>query len=297
MNKVQIIADVGSNFDGSLDLACDYIKAAGKCGADVIKFQTLRKDKLIAPRITQDGRWIDNPVYLKFGNLELPDKWHFVLKQTAEQYGIEFMSTPLYLEAVELLEKVGVRRYKIASGDITFEPLLKAVAATSKPVLLSTGASTLDDVAKAVEILKQSRTPDITLLHCVSNYPPSWDEMNIKAVATLKETFNLPVGISDHTPGSLVPIAVVALGATVVEKHITFDRTLPGPDHSYATEIDEFKKLVCELRALEKALGTGKKNPTETELAKQKRIRRGIYDPKTLRPANKLQGIWLRPQY
>ena len=290
------ICEVGSNYDGSLERACEYVRAAKAAGADAVKFQTLRKDKLVAPRIYAAGRWQDNPVYGAFASLELPDEWHLTLMRCAQEEGIEFFSTPFYLEAVALLERAGVRTYKIASGDITFRPLLQAVGATGKRVILSTGASDLNDVERALSMLTKAGARDITLLHCVSNYPPRWDEMNLRAIPTLKKAFGLPVGISDHTPGSLVPIAAAALGATVVEKHVTFDRAQAGPDHPFAVTMVEYAAMIRELRDLEVALGDGVKAPAASELAKQHRLRRGVYDPATLKPAAGEEGIWLRPQ-
>lgn len=295
-DHVFTICEVGSNYNGSLDCALDYLRAAKRAGADAVKFQTLRKDKLVAPRIYVDGRWVENPVYKAFSSLELPDEWHFELKRCADQTGIEFFSTPFYLEAVDLMERAGVRTYKIASGDISFLPLLQAVGATGKRVIMSTGASALADIETALNVLTQSGARDITLLHCVANYPPRWEEMNLRAMVTLKEEFGLPVGISDHTPGSLVAIAAVALGAVAVEKHVTFDRGHAGPDHPFAMTMDEFADMIAQLRRLEVALGDGNKLPVQSELEKQYRLRRGVYDPSTLYPAADGKGIWLRPQ-
>jgi N,N'-diacetyllegionaminate synthase len=297
MAKVTIIAEVGSNFDGSLERAIEYVRAVKTCGADMVKFQTLRKEKLVAPKIWSEGGCEINPGYNNFANLELPEDWHFLLKQAADEQHIEFMSTPFYLAAVELLEKVGVRTYKIASGDITFRPLLEAIGRTGKRVILSTGGSSLNDVEKAVSILTRSGAGEVALLHCVSNYPPQWREMNLRAIVTLRESFRLQVGISDHTPGHLVPIAAVALGATLIEKHVTFDRALPGPDHPFAMTMEEFGEMVHQIRLLEEALGTGSKMPTESEQAKQHRMRRGVYDPVTLEPLDDKAGIWLRPSH
>jgi N,N'-diacetyllegionaminate synthase len=297
MDKTVLIAEVGSNYDGNLETARDYIRKAKAAGADVVKFQTLRKQKLVAPKIWVKDAPEENPVFKNFSNLELPDEWHFILKQAAEEEGIEFMSTPFYLEAVDLLEKVGVRTYKIASGDITFLPLLETIGRTGKRVILSTGGSSLRDVEQALNILRQSGAGEIVLLHCVSNYPPQWNEMNLRSIVTLKETFGFPVGISDHTPGYVIPLASVALGAAVVEKHITFDRSLPGPDHPFAMMLDEFGEMVCQIRCLEDALGTGTKTPAESEQAKQHRMRRGIYDPVTFEPTEKSNGMWLRPEH
>jgi len=290
------ICEVGSNYNDSLDCAFDYLRAAKAAGADAVKFQTLRKDKLVAPRIYVNGAWTENPVYKAFSSLELPDEWHFELKRCADETGIEFFSTPFYLEAVDLMERVGVRTYKIASGDISFLPLLQVVGATGKRVILSTGASDLADVERALNVLTQSGARDITLLHCVANYPPRWEEMNLRAITTLKDAFGLPVGISDHTPGSLVAIAAVALGAVAIEKHVTFDRRQAGPDHPFAMTMDEFADMSAQIRQLELALGDGSKNPVPSELEKQYRVRRGIYDPATLYPAADDKGIWLRPQ-
>lgn len=297
MQRTELIAEVGSNYDGHLERAIEYIKAVRASGADMVKFQTLRKEKLVAPKIWTKDSCDENPVYKNFSNLELPDDWHFILKQTADEQGIEFISTPFYLEAVDLLEKVGVRTYKIASGDITFRPLLEKVGRTGKKIIFSTGGSSFQDVEKAIKILKKAGAGSITLLHCVSNYPPQWSEMNLRAIVTLKDAFGLPVGISDHTAGAAVPIAAVVLGATVIEKHVTFDRSLSGPDHPFAMIMEEFADMVQQIRNIEEALGTGEKVPADSERVKQHRMRRGVYQPDTLEPVDGESGIWLRPQH
>jgi sialic acid synthase SpsE len=297
MKKVNIIAEVGSNYNGSLETAQEYIRSAKACGADAVKFQTIRKDKLVSPRIWSEGGIVENPAHNLFASLELPEEWHFKLKTVADREGIEFLSTPFYLEAVDLLERTGIRRFKIASGDLTFFPLLEAIGKTGKPVLLSTGASTREEIRTSLDTLRQYGAGEVTLLHCVSNYPPRWDEMNLRAIVTLRETFGVSVGISDHSPGSLVPVASVALGASVIEKHVTFDRSLPGPDHPFAMTMAEFAEMIRQVRLLEKCLGTGEKIPVEAEQAKRPRMRRGIYDPKTFEPVSSPSGIWLRPEH
>jgi len=298
VNATLIIAEVGSNYNNSLETAKTYIKAAKAAGANIVKFQTLRKDRLFSRILWVENKPAKNPVYDKVLNLELPDDWHFELKKTAVEAGVEFMSTPFYLEAVDLLERVGVLSYKIASGDITFVPLLERVGATRKPVFLSTGASDLNDVEKALEILRRSGAKEITLFHCVSSYPPAWNEMNLRAIVTLKERFGLPVGLSDHSPGYLASVMAVTLGATIIEKHVTFNRTLPGPDHPYAMTMDEFAEMVQMIRTAEQAMGNGEKKPSFSEMPKQKRIRRGLYDPRTCEKTDDaVAGIWLRPQY
>lgn len=297
MEKTRIIAEIGSNYNNDLELAKKYIKLCSKAGADAVKFQTLKKDLLIASNILSEGNIIHNPVYDIVVNLELPDEWHYELKKEADKHEIEFLSTPFYIDAVDLLENVGVKTYKIASGDITFFPLLKKIGETKKEVILSTGASNIEDIKKALEVLMKSGAKNVSILHCVANYPPSWDEINIKAIHTLKEEFGVPIGISDHSSGSLVPIAAVTLGASIVEKHVTLSRYLPGPDHTFAMTMEEFSEMISEIRKLEKVLGSGEKKPTEEELKKQNRIRRGLYDPTSCKPTTKPDGIWLRPSY
>ncbi len=296
-HRVKIIAEIGSNYDNDLGTALEYVSTAARVGADAVKFQTLRRDKLVAPQIYPDGTPQENPVYRGFSNLELPDEWHQTLKEAAETAGIEFITTPFYLEIVDLLEDIGVSTYKIASGDITFRPLLEAVGRTGKPVILSTGAATLDEAGQALEVLERAGAGDVTLLHCVSCYPAVPEEMNLRALVTLRRTFGRPVGISDHSAGSYVAIAAVALGASVVEKHLTFDRNLPGPDHNYAMTPTEFGDMAADIRRLEVALGDGVKTPSPSEGQKLHRLRRGIYHPETLLPAESGEGIWLRPEH
>jgi N,N'-diacetyllegionaminate synthase len=296
-DHVYVISEIGSNFNGSLEIAKQYIRASKAAGADAVKFQSIRKDRLIAPRVFEDGRSVDNPIYRNCTFCELPDEWYPELKEEANKADIEFVSTPFYLEAVDILESIGVSTYKIASGDITFYPLLEKVGRTGKRIILSTGASGLPEIEIALKKLREAGAGEIVLLHCVSNYPPEWSEINLLAMATLQKHFNLPVGISDHSPGNLIPIAAVALGAVVIEKHVTFDRSLAGPDHPYAMTMEEFGDMIRQVRLLEQALGSGDKVPTRTELLKQRRIRRGIYDPNSLEHSESPDGLWLRPQY
>jgi N,N'-diacetyllegionaminate synthase len=296
-DHVYVISEIGSNFNGSLEIAKKYIRASKEAGADAVKFQSIRKDRLIAPRIFEDGKSVDNIVYRNCAFCELPDEWYAELKKEADRADIEFFSTPFYLEAVDILESVGVSTYKIASGDITFYPLLEKVGRTGKRIILSTGASDLAEIDIALKKLRGAGAGEIVLLHCVSNYPPEWSEINLLAMTTLRKRFNMPVGISDHSPANLIPIAAVALGAVVIEKHVTFDRSLAGPDHAYAMTMEEFGDLVRQIRLLEQALGSGDKVPTKTELLKQRRMRRGIYDPHSLEPSESPNGLWLRPQY
>lgn len=294
---VEIIAEVGSNHNGNIGMARRYVAEAKRCGADMVKFQSIRKDRLWASKIWCNGELITNPVLDIVKNLDFPEPWHAALQSYADEVGIEFLSTPFYLEVVDLMEAVGVKRYKISSGDITFFTLLEKVGQTGKPVFLSTGASDLREVGMAVEVMTKSGTKELTLLHCVSNYPPAWEEMNLRSLVTLHSEFGLPVGLSDHTPGNMTAVMAVALGAVVIEKHVTFDRSLPGPDHPYAMTMEELADFVQVIRNAELALGSGEKIPSATEMAKQLRMRRGLYHSDTGEPFDGPGSVWLRPQY
>ena len=297
MTHIDFIAEIGSNHGGDLDEAKRYIEASARAGADAVKFQTLTRDGLIARFIRDaDGQVVENPKYAAFGNAGLPDDWHAPLKACAADNGVEFMSTPFSLAAVDLMEDVGVSRYKVASGDMTFTPLLQRLGATGKPVLLSTGASYLDEVEEAIATLKHAGCSDITVLHCAASYPPSWDDLNLSAITTLKTATGRKVGLSDHSPGHTAPIAAAALGAVAIEKHVTFSRSLEGPDHPFAMEMDEMAALIADLRLLEQALGDGEKKPAASEINRRRNLRRGRYDDTTGHPSAD-GDTWLRPQW
>lgn len=297
-NNVICIAEVGSNFNHDLDLAKRYVRASAEAGADAVKFQTLKKHLIISPVTKVKGEVVPYPIYDIFKSAELPELWHYELKKEADAVGIEFISTPFYLEAVDLLEDVGVNTIKIASGDITFLPLLERIGKTGKAVLLSTGASTEAEIRVAVSLLQGNGAGNITLLHCVANYPPKWHEANVRAIPAMIKMFGLPVGLSDHSPGATIPVAAVTLGAAVVEKHVTFDNKLPGPDHGFAMTMEEFADMVLQVRRVEQALGHGRKEPSMEEVPRVKRIRRGLYDKATGRPTDNVENaVWLRPEH
>ncbi|MBI5491356.1 MAG: N-acetylneuraminate synthase family protein [Deltaproteobacteria bacterium] len=273
-----IIAEIGSNHDSSLDRAKELIKAARYAGADAVKLQSFTAEGLINRlRPDDSGRWVPHPAYPVIERLTVPVEWHHILMEFSKTLGITFLSAPFDEARAELLNTIGVEAFKIASGDLTNDLLLRQVARYGKPVVLSTGASYLSEVARAVKLITGEGNQEIALLHCASLYPPSYDEVNIRSMATLKDNFKCPVGFSDHTPGSTVPLGAVALGASIIEKHITFDRTLAGPDHPYAMEVEEFKSMVAEIRNLEKALGDGVKQPSKHEMGERIGARRSIY--------------------
>lgn len=284
-----VIAEIGSNHDGSLDEAVRLIEASAGAGADCVKFQSFRADTLVAP--THPGR-------ATLERLSLPSAWYPDLKATADRCGVHFTSSPFDLDAVRELVAAGVPAIKIASGDLTYTDLLETAAATGLPLVVSTGAAYLGEVDEAMRSMRGAGATQIALLHCASAYPATFAAANVRAVATLRTAFGVPVGFSDHTPGHAAALAAVALGGRLIEKHITFDRSRSGPDHSYALTVDEFADLVRNIRALEASLGTGAKEPAESEWSEREWARRGVYTARALELGHALAAedlMCLRP--
>ena len=282
---VYVIAEVGSNHDGSLARAKELIKAAKEAGADAAKFQSFTASGLFNPMMPGGGdalrsdfsTWVEHPAYPVIESLELSEEWHYELKEYADTLDIDLLSAPFDAGRAALLDKLKLPAIKIASGDVTNVPLLKLVASFGRPVIISTGASYLTEVETAVQVVRECGNDEIALLHCVALYPPRFEDANIRAMVTMKEAFGLPVGYSDHTPGSAVPVAAVALGASIIEKHITLSRELKGPDHPYALEVSEFASMVTNIRNLQSALGDGVKRPSGEEEGERTGARRSIY--------------------
>jgi N-acetylneuraminate synthase/N,N'-diacetyllegionaminate synthase len=276
--RVYVIAEIGSNHDGKLPQARRLIDLAARAGADAVKFQTFRADRLYPPlRFAADGTTTPHPTHEFLKHHEVPHAWHAALKARADARGVDFLSTPFDEDAADLLVAVGCPALKIASGDLTHHALLRHVARTKTPVLLSTGMATLGEIDAAVGVLRGSGCRELALLHCVSNYPPDFAQVNVRAVETLRRAFACPVGQSDHSLGVAVPLAAVTLGASLVEKHLTLSRRLSGPDHPYAMEPEEFAAMVREIRNLEQALGDGRKVPAKSEVPERTYARRGVY--------------------
>lgn len=293
--SVLIIAEAGVNHNGDKDKAFALIDAAAAAGADAVKFQTFNAERLAAisaPKAAYQKQTTDSSEsqFEMLKKLELPESWHFELKQYAEKLGVTFISTAFDLQSLAFLETLDLPFYKIPSGEITNAPLLRAFARTGKNVIVSTGMATLGEVEQALAILSwgylQNEEPEslaeiwqhwsdeesekvikekVSLLHCTSQYPTPMVEVNLKAMDTLGSAFGLPVGYSDHTEGLLIPLAAVSRGATIIEKHFTLDRALPGPDHAASLEPGELKQMVSQIRAAELALGDGKKKPQPSE--------------------------------
>jgi len=261
--SVYCIAEIGSNFDGDLNRAKSLIDLAIKCGVDAVKFQSFLTDKIISKegfKNLKEGfqaKW-KKPVYEIYKNAELPRKWHKEIFDYCKKKKITFFSSPYDMEAVDLLDDLGVSAYKIGSGDITWLEMLEYIAEKGKPVILGTGASTIDEIEEAVNIIRATGNNDLVLLQCVTNYPNTFENANIKAMVELKEKFDCLIGYSDHTPGSIVPLGMTALGGCMIEKHFTDDKTRDGPDHPFAMDANDFETMVKDIRTLEKTLGSKK---------------------------------------
>ncbi|MDL0102182.1 N-acetylneuraminate synthase [Campylobacter felis] len=270
MKKVLIIAEAGVNHNGDLNLAKKLIEQAAKAGADVVKFQTFKAEDCVSIKAKKAKYQLENTAKDEsqlemIKKLELSREAHFELMKHCKKHNIAFLSTPFDLESVAFLQSLNLSYFKIPSGEITNLPYLKAVARCKKKVLLSTGMANLAEIEAALEILRKNGTRDITLLHCTTEYPAPFEEVNLNAIKTLKEAFKLKVGYSDHTKGIVAALGAVALGAVVIEKHFTLDKTMEGPDHKASLEPSELKELCEGIRTLEKALGNGIKKASKSE--------------------------------
>lgn len=280
-NHVYIIAEAGVNHNGSLELAKKLVDAAAEAGADAVKFQTFVPENLVS-------RYAEKADYQKattdkaesqidmLRKVVLKKEWHQVLIGYAEAKGIQFISTPFDLESIDFLATLDLPLYKIPSGEITNLPYLEKIGKLGKPVILSTGMSDMDEVRTAVGILKKNGCPKVSVLHCNTQYPTPFEDVNLAVMNSLREELDLEIGYSDHTLGIEVPIAAVAMGATIIEKHFTLDKTMEGPDHKASLEPDELIAMVRSIRNIEKAIGNGDKRVTESEQGNKGIVRKSI---------------------
>jgi N,N'-diacetyllegionaminate synthase len=280
-HSVFIIAEAGVNHNGDLEMARKLVEVAVAAGADAVKFQTFRAEAVASPNAPKAQYQIDttgnSETQLEMlRRLELSPRAHHEIQELCRQSGIIFLSTPFDEAAADLLAQLEVPAFKISSGDITNLPLLAHVARKGKPVILSTGMSDLDEVAEAVTAIQNEGSDQLILLHCVTNYPASATDINLRAMRTMTEAFGVPVGYSDHTTGIEIPMAAVALGACVIEKHFTLDRDLPGPDHRASLEPAELRAMIEGIRKVEAALGDGRKAPASSELDTARIARRSL---------------------
>ncbi len=282
-SRVFVIAEAGVNHNGDLEVAKRLIAAGAEAGADAVKFQTFRADEIASPQAAAAEYQIRNrraPARSQLEMLrplELDRSAHFELARCARESGIVFLSSPFDRDSADLLEEVGVPLFKLGSGEITNLPLLRHVARKGKPVILSTGMATLEEVGHALGILQAEGNEDIVLMHCVTEYPAPAAEVNLRAMATMAGAFHLPVGYSDHTEGNQIALAATALGACSIEKHFTLSRTMEGPDHRASAEPGEMRALVSGIRSIELALGDGIKRPAPCELPNRLLVRRSIF--------------------
>jgi N,N'-diacetyllegionaminate synthase len=276
-----IIAEAGVNHNGDIKLAKRLIEIAKKAGADAVKFQTFKAKDVVSKsaekaKYQKETSGAEESQFELIRKLELKPRDFKELFDYAHEKGIVFLSSPFDARSVDLLDRLGVPAYKIGSGEITNFPLIKYIAKKGKPIILSTGMSTLVEIKEALQTIKGGGVRDIILLHCISAYPAKAEEVNLKVMQTLRSIFKVPVGFSDHTLGITVPIAAVALGASVLEKHFTLDRNLPGPDHKTSLGPKEFMQMVEAIRQVEKAIGNGIKRLTDDEEEIKRVARRSI---------------------
>jgi N,N'-diacetyllegionaminate synthase len=285
-----VIAEAGVNHGGDLGAARELVAMAAAAGADVVKFQTFvtsqsitttapKADYQVATTGTAESQ------YDMVRRLELSRSDHEVLVEDCRRLGIEFLSTAFDPESFELLLELGIRRVKVASGELTNLPLLRRFAAAGLPMLVSTGMADIDEIAAAIAAIEAAGTPrgQVTLLHCTTEYPAPFDEVNLRAMASLAQRFETAVGYSDHTLGIAIPIAAVALGAGVIEKHVTLDRTMPGPDQRASLEPSELRAMIAGIRSVEAALGDGVKRPTASELRNRPIARKSLVAARAIR--------------
>lgn len=306
-----IIAEAGSNHDRDLSQAKKLIDIAANAGADAVKFQTFTADKIAADTDDDVVKLGDEyqgvpTLYQLYKGLELPREWQGELKQYADEKGIMFLSTPFDYDAVDELDALGIEAYKIASFEMVDLPFLKYIAKKGKPIILSTGMADLGEIEEALGAIYSQGNDQVVLLHCGISYPMPYEEVNLAAMDTMRQAFQIPVGYSDHTLGISIPLAAVARGACVIEKHFTINRNLKGPDHRFAIEPDELNAMVTGIRQVETAIGGPIKKHTASEEIHYRRGRRSIFAKKDI-PAGTVitedmlailrPGIGLKPKY
>jgi N,N'-diacetyllegionaminate synthase len=290
-NKTFIIAEAGVNHNGSLDRAIQMVDAAVEAGADAVKFQTFKAEKIIAVTAPKAGYQMettgsDETQLEMVKKLELDEAAHVKLYQYCQGKNIQFLSTPFDLESIDLLNRMGLEIFKIPSGEITNLPYLRKLGTLDKRLILSTGMADLGEIEDALDVLTEFGTSlkKITVLHCNTEYPTPMHDANLRAMQTIKSAFpGIHVGYSDHTEGIEVPIAAVAMGATIIEKHFTLDKNLPGPDHKASLEPHELKAMVRAICNIEKAFGNGIKKPSPSESKNKPITRKSIVAARDIR--------------
>ena len=287
-----IIAEMSANHAGSLENAKEIIHAAKESGADCIKLQTYTPDTLTIDCSNpyfqiSDGTWTGENLYQLYGKAYTPWEWHPILKEEAGKIDLDFFSTPFDNSSVDFLEDIGVEFYKIASFELVDTPLLEYVASKGKPIIMSTGMAELSEIDEAVRAIRRMGNSQLSLLRCASAYPAITDEMNLKTMQNMAEIFGVPVGLSDHSMGSVGAVTAVALGAKIIEKHFCLDRAIDNPDSSFSMNPSEFKQMVQDIRQAEKAIGQVAYGPTRQEVSNIV-FRRSIFCVKDIKKGEKL---------
>ena len=282
-----IVAEIGKNHNGDLEIAKEMIKVAAGCGVDAVKFQSLRAEKLVIEDMgkiahLEDTLGDQESVFDMIKSVELDREDHFALAEVAKNEGVEFFSTPEDLDVIDLLEEVGVNFYKIASLDLTFFQLIEKAANTGKPLIVSTGMATIAEIYEVINAINRCKNDKIVLLHCVSSYPPPIEDHNLNVIPYLESVFNLPIGYSDHSLGLSIPVAATALGAVAIEKHFTLDKSMPGPDHRISVDPEELEHMVKAVKEIRVAIGQSNKKPVSSELSMRENIRRKMVSSRTL---------------
>jgi N,N'-diacetyllegionaminate synthase len=277
-----IIAEAGVNHNGSLDQALEMVEVAAQCEADAVKFQTFRADRLASAQAEKAHYQKQNTgdaenQHAMLKSLELSEEAHRALIKRCQERDILFLSTPFDEASADLLLHLGVKGYKLGSGDITNLPLIQHLARTGLPLILSTGMSTMPEVDEAVQAAREAGCHQLALLHCVTSYPSPAEESNLRVIPVLSQRYRVPAGFSDHTLGTHISVAAVAMGARIIEKHFTLDKALPGPDHLASATPDELKLLVQKIRQTESALGDGEKRVTPAERVNLAAGRRSLF--------------------
>jgi len=288
--KTLIIAEAGVNHNGDIDLAKQLVTAAAASGADMVKFQTFKAHNLVtktASKAAYQNKTADETEsqFEMIRKLELSKADHELLIEECNRHGIGFFSTAFDTDSFDMLVNMGIKQVKIPSGELTNLPLLRYMTRLGLPVILSTGMANMGEIEAALEVIENSGTPRelITVLHCTTEYPTPMNDVNLRAMLSIKSAFGVEVGYSDHTPGIEIPIAAVALGATVIEKHFTLDRNLPGPDHLASLEPKELKAMVDAIRNIELALGDGIKRPSASEIRNIPIARKSLVATRSIR--------------
>lgn len=284
-----VIAEIGANHNGDMQLAKKMIDSAIECGADAVKFQSWTNSSLIAKEEYDNNQSYDDCKKKHFGSLlEMVNKYalthegHVELKEYCDSLGVDFCSTPFSESEADMLEGLEVPFFKVASMDITNTRLIKHIARKGKPVIISTGMATLAEIDKAVKTIEGEGNTDISILHCISIYPPEMKDVNLNNIKMLQDAFDYPIGFSDHSVGSALPLASVALGACIIEKHFTLDKGLPGWDHAVSADPDELKVICGESKNIQIALGSTQRVVSEAELSKKSKFRRSVVSNRAL---------------